>query len=207
MEQAMTQSTDNDQPTTASLLARLRAGEDAAFEIMVRAQASRLLRVARRFFASEDDALDVVQEAFLAAFRNLDGFQEGARLSTWLHRITVNAALMKLRSRRRRPEEPIDELLPQFDDRGLSTHLPREWTGHAHELLEREEDRKFVRASIQKLPESYRLVLLLRDIDEWDTRETARLLGLTTGAVKVRLHRARLALRTLLAARFEVEAS
>jgi len=74
-------------------------------------------------------------------------------------------------------------------------------------LLEREEDRKFVRASIQKLPESYRLVLLLRDIDEWDTRETARLLGLTTGAVKVRLHRARLALRTLLAARFEVEAS
>ncbi len=69
----------------------------------------------------------------------------------------------------------------------------------------REEARKFVRASIDKLPESYRLVLLLRDIDEWDTHETARLLGLTTSAVKVRLHRARLALRTLLADRFEME--
>jgi RNA polymerase sigma-70 factor (ECF subfamily) len=203
----MTDSTDKESPATESLLARLRAGEDAAFELMVRAHASRLLCVARRFLTSEDDARDVVQEAFLSAFRNLEGFQEGARLSTWLHRITVNAALMKLRSRRRRPEEPIDELLPQFDEKGLSTHLPREWTGHAHELLEREEDRKFVRACIHKLPESYRLVLLLRDIDGWDTHETARRLGLTTGAVKVRLHRARLALRTLLASRFEVEAS
>lgn len=203
----MTDSTDNDHPATASLLARLRAGEEAAFELMVRAHASRLLGVARRFLPSEDDARDAVQEAFLAAFRNLEGFQEGARLSTWLHRITVNAALMKLRSRRRRPEEPIDELLPQFDDQGLSTHLPREWIGHAHELLEREEVRKFVRASIHKLPESYRLVLLLRDIAGWDTHETARRLDLTTGAVKIRLHRARLALRTLLAARFEVEAS
>ena len=203
----MMDSTDKDPAANATLVARLRAGEEAAFELMVRAHASRMLSVARRFFSSEEDALDVVQEAFLAAFRHVEGFQEGSLLSTWLHRITVNAALMRLRSSRRRPEEPIDELLPQFDDRGLSTHLPREWTGHAHELLEREEDRKFVRASIHKLPESYRLVLLLRDIDEWDTHETADLLGLTTGAVKVRLHRARLALRNLLAARFEVEAS
>jgi RNA polymerase sigma-70 factor (ECF subfamily) len=201
----MTDGADQDHPAAASLLARLRAGEEAAFELMVRAHASRLLGVARRFLSSEEDARDVVQEAFLAAFRNLDGFQGGAQLSTWLHRITVNAALMKLRSCRRRPEESIDELLPQFDDQGLSTRLPREWIGHAHELLEREEDRKFVRASIRKLPESYRLVLLLRDIDGWDTHETARLLDLTTGAVKVRLHRARLALRTLLAARFEVK--
>jgi len=203
----MPEGTGSDQPAGESLLARLLAGEEAAFEQMVRAHAGRLLGVARRYLSSEDDARDAVQEAFLAAFRGLDGFQEGARLSTWLHRITVNAALMKLRSRRRRPEEPIEDLLPQFDDRGVSTRFPRQWIGHAHELLERREIREAVRASIDRLPPSYRVVLLLRDIEGWDTHETAGLLDLTPGTVKVRLHRARLALRTLLAARFEVEKS
>ena len=185
------------------LVARLRAGDEEAFETLVRIHAGRLLAVARRFLGSEEEARDAVQDAFLSAYRSLDRFDEEARLSTWLHRIVVNAALMRLRSRRRRPEEPIENLLPRFDAGGQSVKLPREWKAPAQRLLEQKETRAMVRDNIEKLPDGYRAVLLLRDIEERDTDETARLLGLTAGAVKVRLHRARLALRTLLAAVFD----
>ena len=147
----------------------------------------------------------MVQETYLSAFRSLDSFKEGARLATWLHRIAVNVALMKMRSRRRRPESAIEELLPQFADTGVPLQAPREWEDDSERLLESRETRSFVRESIDELPESYRSVLLLRDIDELDTAETARLLGTTPNAVKIRLHRARLALRTLLDRRFRKE--
>jgi RNA polymerase sigma-70 factor (ECF subfamily) len=185
------------------LVRRLQAGEEEAFERLVRTHAGPLLAVARRFLGSEDEARDAVQDAFISAFRSLDQFEEGARLSTWLHRIAVNAALMRLRSHRRRPEDPIEDLLPKFDTSGTTVEFPREWKAPAQVLLEREETRSIVRRKIEKLPEKYRIVLLLRDIEERDTGETAQLLGLSTGAVKVRLHRARLALRTLLAAQFD----
>jgi RNA polymerase sigma-70 factor (ECF subfamily) len=187
------------------LVQRLRDGEEAAYEVLVRQHAGRMLAVATRFLNSGDEARDAVQDAFLSAFRSLDDFRAGARISTWLHRITVNAALMKLRTRRRHPVESIEEILPHFDESGVSTRFPREWEGEALRLLQRRETRAIVRRSIGKLPLTYRVVLLLRDIEERDTEETARLLGLTPGAVKVRLHRARLALRTLLAEEFEVE--
>src|SRR5690349_12993599 len=99
-------------PDEATLLARLRRGENEAFELLVRVFGGRLLAVARRLVRNEDDARDVVQTAYLSAFRSLDRFEEGCQLSTWLHRIVVNAALMKLRSKRRKPEESIDALLP-----------------------------------------------------------------------------------------------
>ncbi len=187
------------------LVQRLRDGEDAAYELLVRRHAGRMLAVAARFLNSMDEAQDAVQDAFLSAFRSLDDFRSGSSMATWLHRITVNAALMKLRTRRRHPEESIEEILPRFDDTGMSTRSPREWEGEALQLLQRRETRAIVRRSIGKLPLTYRVVLLLRDIEERDTEETARLTGLTPGTVKVRLHRARLALRTLLADEFEVE--
>lgn len=186
------------------MLARLERGEDAAYEQLVRAHAGRMLAVATRFLGSREEARDAVQDAFLGAFRNMASFRGGARLGTWLHRITVNAALMRLRARSRRPEESIEDLLPHFDDTGHSTRPPREWEGEALKLLQKRETRAVVRRCIERLPISYRVVLLLRDIEELDTEETARLTGLSPGAVKVRLHRARLALRTLLAEQFEV---
>jgi RNA polymerase sigma-70 factor (ECF subfamily) len=158
-----------------------------------------MLAVARRFLPSDHDARDVLQEAFVAAFRSIGGFAGGAKLSTWLHRIVVNAALMKLRSRRRRREEPIEELLPRFAEDGHHADGVPSWETSTDVLVEREEVRARVRAAIECLPESYRTVLLLRDIEERDTDETAALLGLTPQAVKTRLHRARQALRTLLA--------
>ena len=182
----------------AALLERLRAGEDDAFEELVRANAGRLLGVARRYMKSEEDAQDVVQEAFLSAFRSLDRFEGGSRLSTWLHRIAVNAALMKLRTRRRKPEEPIDDLLPRFRENGRPLRSAIPWRPLPDDLLGQKEIRDLVQACVDSLPESYRHVLLLRDIEEFDTEETAEILGISPNAVKTRLHRARQALRGLL---------
>jgi len=186
----------------ASLIAGLRAGDADAFERMVRRYGGRMLATARRIMGNEDAARDVVQDACLAAFRAMDGFAGAARLSTWLHRIVVNAALMKLRSRRRRPEESIEELLPRFDETGHFADAPSAWDASTDRTFERAETRVIVRAAIEELPPSYRTVLMLRDIEELDTEEAASMLGVSQNAVKVRLHRARQALRTLLERRF-----
>jgi RNA polymerase sigma-70 factor (ECF subfamily) len=177
------------------LVARLQRGEEKAFEELVRGHGGRLLSVARRFLGTSEDAQDVVQEAFIKAFKAIHTFEERAQLHTWLHRILVNTALMKLRERRRKPEESIDELLPTFAADGHQTVESREWSDA---LLERKETAAIVRDAIARLPEPYRVVLVLRDLEERDTAETARILGTTTTVVKVRLHRARQALRTLL---------
>jgi len=179
-----------------ALLEALKAGDESAYEKLVRSHTGRMLAVARRYLPDESDARDAVQEAFLSAFRAIGNFEGDSRISTWLHRIVVNAALMKLRSRRRRPEESIEDLLPRWLPNGHPVTPAEPWS--AHRRLERDEVRKQVQASIQRLPESYREVLMLRDIEELDTQETAEMLGISTGAVKTRLHRARQALRELL---------
>ena len=182
------------------LLAGLRRGDDQAFEQCVKQYGGRMLAVARRMLGNDDEAGDAVQEAMIAAFRAIGGFSGSSRLSTWLHRIVVNAALMKLRRRRRKPEESIDSLLPHFDATGNWASKPVGWATPSDVLLERAQDRRRVRACIDRLPEAYRTVLVLRDIEELDTDEAASLLGTTPNAVKIRLHRARQALRTLLEA-------
>lgn len=180
----------------SELVDGLRAGEDRAFARLVEAHGGRMLAVARRIAASEEDARDAVQEAFIQAFRKIDSFQGRARLSTWLHRIVVNAALMGRRRGKARPEEPIEPLLPVFLDDGHPTVRFSAWDPDALERLETEEVRAFVRRAILELPESYRNVLWWRDIEEKTTAEVADALGVTENAVKIRLHRARQALRT-----------
>ncbi len=185
------------------LISRLRGGDERAFERLVREQGGRLLSVARRFLRDEEEARDAVQECFLSAYRALDRFDEGSRLSTWLHRIVINACLMRLRSRRRKPEDPIEDLLPKFQADGHQINHPTpEWEGSAETLLARSQTRTIVRQAIERLPESYRAVLLLRDIEELSTEETAKSLGVSENAVKIRLHRARQALRGLLEPHF-----
>jgi RNA polymerase sigma-70 factor (ECF subfamily) len=184
------------------LLARLQAGDEEAFEWLVRQFGGRMLAVARRFFACEADARDVLQEAFIAAFKSIGDFKGNSSLATWLHRIVVNAALMNLRQRKRRPVQSISELLPQFNECGdwfdsdSGALLP-------DAVLEEAETRAIVRRNIAELPEAYRAVLILRDIEDIDGSEVATLLGISENAVKVRLHRARQALRTLLARQYE----
>ena len=181
-----------------ALLAALRAGHEWAFETMIRVFGGRLLAVARRFTRNDEDARDVVQSAYLSAFRGLNEFEGACLLSTWLHRIVVNTALMQLRSRRRKPEDSIDVLLPAFQQDGHHVEQFQEWSAPADQLLERKQTRATVRACIEQLPENYRAVLMLRDIEELSTQEVAEILTMTPTAVKVRLHRARQALSTLL---------
>lgn len=179
------------------LIERLRRQEPGACEELVRTQTGRLLSVARRMLRNEDDARDAVQDGFMSAFRALATFNGECKLSTWLHRIVVNAALMKIRTRSRRPEEAIEDLLPHYLEDGHHAEPTSHWT-NATELIEQRETRERVRAAIDRLPDGYRVVLLLRDIEELDTAETAAALNLTPNTVKIRLHRARQALAKLL---------
>lgn len=179
------------------LVRRLREGDGSAYERLVREHGPRMLAVAGRFLPCPQDAADALQDAFLSAFQSIDSFDEDSRLGTWLHRITVNSCLMLLRSRRCRPTVALDDLLPQFDASGHhAVRVPR--PDETFSRVETEEQRARVRQCIHDLPEPHRSVLLLRDIEEFDTEQTARLLGTNIGAVKTRLHRARQLLRTLL---------
>lgn len=157
-----------------------------------------MLAVARRILGDEHAAQDAVQDALLSAFRALHEFTGQSQLSTWLHRIVVNSALMKLRTRKRKPECSLESLLPQFLEDGHQLDPAAPWTVSAESLLESDETRRLVRESIAALPDLFRTVIVLRDIEQLPTEETAALLGVTESVVKTRLHRARLALRGLL---------
>jgi len=183
----------------AVLVEGLRAGDGAAFETLLDRYGGKLLRLARRFCESEEDARDALQDAMVAVFKSIGNFESNSMLSTWLHRIVVNACLMKLRSKRRRGDEiDIEDYLPRFQEDGHQVEPSEPWAESAQSMLERDELRALVRDSIARLPENYRTVLQLRDIEEMSTEEVAEILGITTNAVKIRLHRARQALRALL---------
>ena len=185
------------EPDERKLVAGLRRGDEEAFEVLVRTYGGRLLQVARRFLR-EEDARDALQEAFLSAFKSIDRFDGNAKISTWLHRIVVNAALMRLRKKSSKVEESLEPLLPTFLEDGHRANPKAAWPESPEDAVGRDQVRDIVRRAIDQLPVQYRSVVLLRDIEELSGAETGKLLGLTTGAVKVRLHRARRALRELL---------
>ncbi len=178
-------------------LAGLRAGDETCYENLVRAYGGRLLRVARRYL-DEEEARDAVQEAFIKAFETIQKFRGQASLYTWLHRIVVNMCLMKLRKAAAHREESIDPHLPAFRKDGHRVNPRPAWAIGADEILQVKELRNLVHSSIARLPASYRFVLMLRDIEGFNSEETADVLGISSNAVKIRLHRARLALRELL---------
>lgn len=179
-----------------ALLDALREGDEAAFETLVRLEAPRMFAAARRYSENEDDAREAVQEAFVSAFQALPRFQATARLSTWLHRIVVNAALARLRQRAGRPELAIEDLLPRFTQHGHFLESPAAWQPDA--TMQEGELRQVVQRAIAQLPATYRDVLVLRDIEGLDVDAVAEQLGLTANAVRIRTHRARQALRALL---------
>lgn len=189
---------DREDATDAALVARLKAGDEAAYEEMVRTLGGRLLAVARRMLRDEDAARDAVQDALLSAVRSIHSFDGHSLLSTWLHRIVVNAALMRIRSRQRKPEQSLEPLLPRFAEDGHHAEAVVSWADSAERLIERRETQAIVRAAIDELPESYRLVVMMRDIDGMSTLEAAEVFGITENALKLRLHRARMALGTIL---------
>ena len=146
-------------------------------ETLVRENIGWMLQLAERLLLDRALAEDAVQEAFVAAFRGLEDYQARSSLKTWLHRITANAALMKLRQLKRLAESPIDDFLPEFDsnDCRIESDWPR--LLDTETLVENEARRDAVRAAIEKLPDPYRIVLQLRDIDGYDTNEVGDLFG------------------------------
>ena len=187
-----------DSPADATTVARLKAGDLQAFETIVRRYSGRLLATARRLLGNDHDAQDAVQETFISAFNSIASFRGDARLSTWLHRIVVNAALVQLRHRRRWSEVPIHDLLPRFEGDGCWAEGTELSSGAVEHLTGARDTREAVRRCIARLPAIYRSVLVLRDIEELDTSEVGRMLAINVNTVKIRLHRARQALKSLL---------
>jgi len=164
-------------------------------EQMVRDNIGWMLALARRVLGDRALAEDAVQDAFQNAFRALDGFQERSSLKTWLHRITVNASLTILRRQKRLAEEPIDDYLPEFNQHRCRIEADWPQLASVDEIMHSQRLRSLVKRGMDTLPDAYRIVLQLRDIEEYNTREVAELLGISESNVKVRLHRARSALK------------
>ncbi len=184
--------------TDADDLVALRNGDRAAAERLVREHASWMLALARPMVRDEMLAEDIVQNAFARIFQKLDQFEGRSALKTWMHRIVVSQALMVLRKERRSREDPIEQLLPGYYDNGC--RIEDDWGNceTPESLIQKSQVSAKVVELVGALPDTYRIVLLLRDIEEMSTQEVADLLGISENNVKVRLHRARAALKKLL---------
>ncbi len=184
----------------AALLHALQKGDPAALASLFETYADRVYRLALGLLQDPLHAEDVVQDTFLAAISNLERFEGRSSLGTWLYRVAYNASMDRLR--RQREDLPLDED-PDTDEGEIP--LPEvliDWEMTPEELLADDETRAYLDQAISELPESLRAVFILRDIEELSTAETAEALGISVGAAKVRLHRARLTLRELLSEYF-----
>jgi RNA polymerase sigma-70 factor, ECF subfamily len=194
--------------TDGDLVALAASGDGAAFSELVQRHQNKVYAVAVHILRDSSEAEEVVQETFLAALEKLAGFRGDAAFGTWLHRVAANASLMRLRRRRRAVDapvgEPLDALLPVFDAAGRIDAPPsHDWSKRADEQLADREVRLAIEREVQNLPEDYRIVFLLRDVDGLSTEAMAEVLGISVAAVKSRLHRARLVLREKLGAHLE----
>jgi len=171
---------------------------NAQAEQLVRENIEWMLRLAERLLRDRELAEDAVQEAFINAFRGLEDFEGRSSLKTWLHRITINAALAKLRQLKRVAEQALDEHLPEFDRYHCRIESPWTHLASTQEVMESERLRALVHTKIGELNDDYRIILQLRDIEGYDTSEVASLIGISQSNVRIRLHRARAALKKLL---------
>lgn len=187
---AAAQSSDSDQ----DLVERLKAGEEAVFEALLARYQGKVYRLAMSFTRNPEDAEEVLQDVFLTVYRKIGSFDGRSAFGTWLYRIAVNAALMKLRGRG--PiQESLEEYLPQFTEDGQHARMVVDWTPGPEEQLLRQERTQVVREAIEALPPDYKAVLVLRDLEGLSNEEAAEAMGISVLAVKARLHRARLVLR------------
>ena len=179
-----------------ALLDRAQLGDVGAFESLVERHQDRLYGLALRMTRSEADASEVVQDTFLAAYQNLKHFRGEAAFGSWVHRIAANNALMRLRHRRV-VEAATEELqAPEFTERGSLAEIPEiDWSRRADEKILDEELGRAIRQGTDSLPEGYREVFLLKDVEGLSYEEIAEMMAISVPAVKSRLHRARLALR------------
>lgn len=175
----------------SEFVARLVAGDKFAFRSLVNEHAGWMLQLAIRFTKSEAIAAECVQESFLMVFRKVTDFEGRSSLRTWMRKILVSQALMKLRKSAQAEEYPLEQIEPEFDRNGFLIGPVSISDEPAEALVSRREVSEIVRVAIAELPDPFRAILLLRDIEGYSTRETAELLEISPGAVRTRLHRAR----------------
>lgn len=185
----------------ASLVAKAKAGDADAFAALVNHYDRRVFRMAKQITQNDEDAEDVLQETFLKAYSHLDDFQGNSKFYTWLVRIAVNEALMKLRKRRSDKTVPLDDPIDTGED--VVAREIAVWDENPEDTYSREELGRILDEAVESLKPAYRTVFVLRDIEEMSIEETAEALNLSISAVKSRLLRARLQLREKLTRQFK----
>jgi RNA polymerase sigma-70 factor (ECF subfamily) len=182
-----------------TLLDRTVAGDPDALEALMSRHSSRVYRLAYGIARNHADAEEIVQDVFLTLVQKGAGFEGHAALTTWLYRVTTNAALNKRRGKRRELEVSLEEHLPTYKEdghrEGDRAYVLADWSGMPEERLASAEVRKVLEGAIDSLPDHYRAVLILRDVEELSNEEVARVMDDSVASVKSRLHRARMALR------------
>ena len=181
----------SDQPRDEDLVIQAQAGDEAAFTELVHRHEHRVYTLALRMLRNPADAEDALQETFISALNGLKNFRREATFATWLYRIAYNATLMRLR--KSPTAASLDEVIE--NDEGSMPRELADWSRDPEAALLNKETRAAMDAAVATLPETLRSVFLLRDVDGLSTEEAAAVLNISTDAAKVRLHRARLALR------------
>lgn len=174
------------------LIEEFRAGREESFEELIGRYSTKVHSLASRLTRNSEDAEEVLQDVFVTVYRKIAGFEGKSSFSSWLYRVTVNAAFMKLRKRRQEPAIPLEDILQQAQ---VVPALKSPETTFVDAQSIRNEMLEALESAIQRLPDEYRPVFILRDVDGLTSREVGRILDLTIPAVKSRLHRSRLMLR------------
>ena len=190
----------------ADLVLASKAGDSAAFEVLVARYDRKLFRIAYQILHDPDDAQDVVQDAFIKVFQNLGQFRADSKFSTWLYRIVVNQSLMELRKQRRKPVSTAIELSIDGDEEGQLPIDFSDWRPNPEEQYKESELRDLLTRLLMDLRPAQRVVFVMHDIEGQSFQETAEALALSVAAVKTRSLRARLYLREQLTAHFRKEA-
>lgn len=179
----------------SDLIARAQAHDQPAFERLVQHYYKQVFRIAFTMLKNPRDAEEVTQETFLNVFRKIDSFRGESKFSSWLYRVTANFALMRLRKNKSSRMMLADDLLPQFGEPGFVLSEARDWSEYADQQLENKELGQYIHQAIYKLPDKYRIILTMRDVDGLSNEEISQTLGMSIPAVKSILHRARLFVR------------
>jgi RNA polymerase sigma-70 factor, ECF subfamily len=182
--------------TEQEIIAAILAGEIQLYHELIRPYERSVYLMALSYMKNEADAEDIAQEAIVRGFRKLSSFRAESKFSTWLISITINEARTRLRRQALVRMESLDQL---NEDKGISPALLRDWREIPSEAIERDEVRNLIQQAIGQLPDIYRQVFLLRDVEELTISETAEALNISIPSVKVRLHRARMMLQRQLA--------